>query len=112
MGMADRVMAPDDGRRSETIIAFLGAGLHQPPTRAAALMALAQARGTVAARQVSGESLNGWLAGEIKVRGIRENAAVLAVMEVPGQRESAARAYASEHPDRVRVLNDMLALLT
>jgi hypothetical protein len=59
-----------------------------------------------------GESTSEWLASEIRLRGIRENAAVLAVMEIPEYRYPAAQAYALRYPDRLKVLNDLLAVLT
>jgi hypothetical protein len=46
------------------------------------------------------------------LRGIRENAAVLAVLELlSGRREQAAQAYRHEHPDRAGVLSDLLTVL-
>jgi hypothetical protein len=33
-------------------------------------------------------------------------------MEVPEYRHQTAQAYALQHPDRIKVLNDMLAALT
>jgi hypothetical protein len=52
---------------------------------------------------------DGWLADETRIRGIRENAAVLAVLEVPEWREQAAEIYRREHPDRVKVRGELLA---
>jgi hypothetical protein len=34
-----------------------------------------------------------------------------AILETPGQREEAARAYRQRRPDRIGVLNDLLAKL-
>jgi hypothetical protein len=51
------------------------------------------------------------LTGQIHFCGIRENAAVLAVMEIPDFRHETAQAYALDHPDRWPVLEDMLAAL-
>jgi len=45
------------------------------------------------------------------LRGIRENAAVFAVLEIPGRREETARACRQEHPDRAGVLSELLAVL-
>lgn len=50
-----------------------------------------------------------WLAGEVRLRGIRENAAVLAALEVPLRRAEVAQAYRQQHP--VGALNDLLAVL-
>jgi hypothetical protein len=68
-------------RRSQAIMAFLGAGLHQPPSLALAVTALADARRTVASLWSRGEPIAHWLASETRLHGIRENAATLAVME-------------------------------
>jgi hypothetical protein len=98
-------------RYRQAIMAFLGAGLRPPPSRALTVTALAGARRAVASHQARGESLGKWLAGEVRVRGIRENAAVLAVMELPEYRAMAAQAYARHHPGRITALNDLLAAL-
>ncbi|HLQ53435.1 MAG TPA: hypothetical protein VK162_04075, partial [Streptosporangiaceae bacterium] len=47
------------------------------------LDALASARQAVAAHLARGASIGEWLAREIRISGVRENAAVLAGMEVP-----------------------------
>ncbi len=73
--------------------------------------ALAGARRAIAMRQARGLAIDQWLAGEVRLRGIRENAAVLAVLEMPGQREAIAQAYRRQHPDRAGALNDLLAFL-
>lgn len=79
---------------------------------AQAVAALAAARHGIAACQARRAPVRQWLAGEVHLRGIRENAAVLAVLEIPGLREEAARAYAREHPDRLPALQSMLTVLT
>ena len=122
--VADEIVAVmDDGfagdadtaageRRRAALIAFLGAGMHSPPPKALIVEVLAGARRAVALHQPHGRALEEWLAGEVRLRGIRENAAVLAVLElVSGRREEAARAYRCEHPDRAGVLGDLLAVL-
>jgi hypothetical protein len=73
--------------------------------------ALAAARREVAACRARGESVRQWLADEVHHRGIRENAAVLAVMEIPDFRNEAAQAYALDHPGGRSVLDDVLAAL-
>lgn len=101
---------PIDGeRRRDAIMTFLGAGLVQRPSRAHAVAARAVARREVASCQAGGESVMEWLAGEVHCRGIRENAAVLAVLEIPQYRH---QAYALDHPGHLRALEDMLASLT
>jgi hypothetical protein len=102
----------DEEHRREAIIAFLGAGLHQPLSAALAVGALASARRAIAAHLASGTSIGEWLAGEIRVPGIRENAAVVAVIEMPGRQHATAHAYALRHPERLKVLNDLLAVLS
>ena len=62
------------------------------------------------ARCTADRSGSGW-AGEVQLRGIRENAAVLAALEIPDLRDEAAQAYAREHPDRLPALEAMLAIL-
>jgi hypothetical protein len=107
----DQVRACGEERRSEVIMAFLGAGLHEPPSRALALSALAGARRTVASLLSCGELVAEWLATETRLRGIRENAATLAVMELQECRHDTAEAYARDHPDRLDILRDLLAVL-
>ena len=92
-------------------MAFLGAGLHDRPSRAVMLSALAGARRTIALLQARGEPVADWLASETRLRGIRENAATLAVIEVQEHRHDTAQAYARDHPDRFGVLGDLLAVL-
>ena len=98
-------------RRQAALTAFLSAGLPAAPSTALLVQALAAARRAVAAKQQNGPAIDQWLAGEIRLRGIRENAAVLAALETPGHREETARAYHEQHPDRTRELNDLLAVL-
>jgi hypothetical protein len=89
-------------------MAFLGAGLFQRPSPAQAIDALAAARREVACCRARGESVSQWPAGEVRRRGIRENAAVL---EIPDYRHRAVQGYALDHPDRRRSLEDLLAAL-
>ena len=82
------------------------------PSKALIVEALARARRAVAVHQGHGRALDEWLAGEVRLRGIRENAAILAVLELrPGRREETARAYRHEHPDRAGALSGLLAVL-
>jgi hypothetical protein len=98
-------------RRQAALTAFLGAGMYAPPSTAQLVQALADARRAVTVHQQRGLAIDQWLAGEARLRGTRENAAVLAVLETPGLREETARAYRQQHPDRAGVLNDLLAAL-
>jgi len=102
---------PAEEGRQGALTAFLAAGMPAPPSTALVVQALDGARRAVAEQQQRGLAIDQWLAGEIRLRGIRENAAILAVIEAPGQRGEAARAYRQQHPDRTGVLNDLLAWL-
>ena len=75
------------------------------------VQALASARREVAVRQQRGHTVKQWLASEVRQRGIRENAGVLAVLETPAHRAETAGAYHERHPERADVLNDLLAVL-
>jgi hypothetical protein len=91
---------------------FLGAGLFQRPSRAQAVAALAAARREVASCRARGEAVGQWLAGEVQHRGIRENAGVLAVLEIADYRHAAAQGYLLDHPGRRQALEGMLAVLS
>lgn len=101
----------EEERRSAALAAFLSTGMHSPPSTALLVAALAEARRAVAMHQARGLAIDGWLASEVRLRGIRENAAVLAVLELPGRRDETARAYRQQHPDRAGVLSELLAVL-
>jgi hypothetical protein len=107
----DRAIPAGGDRGRDAIMAFMGAGLFQRPSPAQAVDALAAARCKVASCRARDESVRQWLAGEIHHRGIRENAAVLAVLEIPDLRHEAAQAYALDHPGRRPALEGMLAAL-
>ena len=111
--MTETRAIPIGGERgSNAITAFLGAGLFQQPSRAQAVDALTTARRRVASCQARGEAVSAWLAGEVHRRGIRENAAVLAVLEIPDFRHHAAQGYVLDHPDRRQALEELLAVLS
>lgn len=111
-GCAGDVDTPAHERRRAALIAFLGSGMYSPPSKALIVEVLAGARRAPALHQQHRRALDEWLAGEVRLRGIRENAAVLAVLELlPERREEAARAYRHEHPDRAGALGDLLAAL-
>jgi hypothetical protein len=98
-------------RRRVVVAAFIGAGVPSPPSTALLVQALAGARRAVAMYSARGLAVDQWLAGEVRLRGIRENAAVLAVLEMPERREEVAQAYREQHPNRAGALNDLLAVL-
>ncbi|GAA4555310.1 hypothetical protein GCM10023193_01360 [Planotetraspora kaengkrachanensis] len=93
------------------LIGFLGAGLGSPPPTALMVTALADARRSVAARLQFNQPTSEWLAEETRAGGIRENAAVPAVMEMGSRRQPIADAYQLRHPDRIRELTGLLAVL-
>lgn len=95
----------------KALIAFLSAGMAPIPTTAQLVSALATARRSVAALQSRGEPLDEWLNSECRLRGIRENAATLATMEVPGIRDQVAHQYRQAHPDRAEIVTIMLRYL-
>jgi hypothetical protein len=98
--------------RRAVLTAFVGAGMPAAPSKALLVEALGGARRAVAAYQAHGQAVDDWLVGEVRLRGIRENAAVVAVLELlPGRREETARAYRLDHPDRAGALSDLLAVL-
>lgn len=100
-----------DDRRSQAITAFLGAGMHDLPTPALAVRALADARRSVGAFCTRGEPIDRWLAEQVRFPGITENAATLAALEVPEHRQQIAHSYASRHPDRLAVLQELMAVI-
>src|SRR5215469_16524591 len=74
-------MDDQEQQRSQAILTFLGAGLQQPPHRALAVTALANARRGLAAHRASSQPVDTWLTEQVRHGGIRENAATLAVLE-------------------------------
>ena len=105
-------MPDQDQQCGQAILAFLGTGLHQAPSRALAVTMLADARRGLAACQVGSHPVETWLAQQVRHGGIRENAATLAVLELPEHRQQTAHAYAHRHPDRIAVLNQLIDVLT
>jgi hypothetical protein len=57
------------------------------------------------------ELIEKWFVGEVRFPGIKENAATLAALEIPGHRQEVSQSYASRHPDRLTALHDLLAVL-
>lgn len=101
-------MSEQENNRSQAILAFLGAGLHQTPSRAQAVTALADARRGLAADQAHAQPIDTWLAEQVRHGGIRENAATLAVLELPEHRDHTAQDYAQRHPDRAAALDQLI----
>lgn len=98
-------------RHRRAITAFLRAGMHDQPSIALTVQALADARRSVAAHQARREPIDGWLAGELRSPGIKENAATLAVLEIPEYRQEISQSYTNRYPDRVAILSELLAVL-
>lgn len=101
-------MAYQEHQRTHAVLAFLGAGLQQPPDRALAVTALGSARRDLAAQQASNMPIGTWLTEQVRHGGIRENAATLAVLELPEHQQQAAQAYADRHPDRIAALSQLI----
>lgn len=74
---------------------------------------LAEARQAVAFLRSRGEPLSQWLAGEVRFRGLKENAAILAAMEVSEQHErtAIAESYRERYPQRTEQLDEIVAWL-
>lgn len=90
---------------------FLGAGLHPTPAMATLVSALASARRSVAAQRSRNEDIAEWLDSEVKLRGVRENAAIVAALEVPSEREKVADRYKNAYPERANLLRDLISSL-
>lgn len=96
-------------RHRDALVAFLSSGVTGRPSSAAMVTALSDARRAVAMHREQRLPLDGWLANEVRLRGIRENAAVLAALELAEYRDRAAEVYSREHPERSAVLDAFLA---
>lgn len=101
----------DDDRKRAALVGFLSAGLDPAPSRAVLVSALADARRAVAALRSRREPIGQWLANEIRFRGVRENAAVLAALEFSGERDAIANTYRDRYPQRSEQLDNIVALL-
>lgn len=98
-------------RRRDALVALLWSGMAGSPSHAVMVSAIGDARRAMAILRERRLPLDGWLAGEVRLRGIRENAAVLAALELPEWRDRAAEIYSREHPERRAVLHAFLAAL-
>ena len=108
--MTDEPTAPDpEDLRFHALSTFLGSGMGYTPTRGQIVGALAAARRAVEVNRSHERLLKEWLQSETRVRGIRENAAALAVMEIPELRDEVAREYLREHPERSQALDELIA---
>lgn len=94
--------------RSDAVAAFLSVGVSPQPTKALLVRALAAARRSVAELRLAGNPIASWLGTESRCGGLRENAATLAVLEIPEQATAVADDYATRHPDRADALQQVL----
>jgi hypothetical protein len=101
----------DESRKSAALVSFLGAGLNPLPSRAVLVSTLAAARRAVSIMRSRNEPFSEWLAEEARLRGVRENAAFLAVMEVAGERDAIADSYRQRYPQRADQLDGIVAWL-
>lgn len=108
----DRDDPPGPDARRAALVAFLSAGLPSPPPTSVMVSALAAARREILAHRARSEPLDSWLSNEVRLRGVKENAAVLAALELPALRVEVATAYRREHPDRTTALDAVMAILT
>lgn len=99
-----------EDRRREVIAAFLSTGMTGAPSPTVMVTAPSNAQRAVAMHRERQLQLDGWLASEVRLPGIRENAAVLAALESSGWREQAAGIYRQEHPERREMLEAFLAV--
>jgi len=105
------MIAVNDDERRHSLLAFVGAGLAQPPAKALVVGALAAARRTAAAYRARHEPIDDWLASEIRLRGIREAVAFVAALEIAERRADVAQMYRHRYPDRSAVLDKFLMTL-
>jgi hypothetical protein len=106
--------SPDDheDRRSSAVVAFLGAGLDPRPTRATMVERLADASRTVEELRNRNQPVDDWLAEQMRCRGIRENAAVLAVLEMAVPASGLAKSFPERYPTREPELKELLRVLS
>ena len=103
---------PDSRKfRQDALIAFMGSGLASSPTKAQLVSTLATARRSIAALRARHQNVDGWLSSEVRLRGIRENAATVAALEIPELRDRVATNYRREHPERIKPLDALLNFL-
>ena len=100
-----------DTARQTALVELLAAGIVPVPTANQLVTALADARRHVASYHARNEPLDDWLATQVKRRGVIENAAVLAAVELPVYREMAANLYRRSHPERWPQLDGFLRQL-
>ncbi|GIH02082.1 hypothetical protein Rhe02_01490 [Rhizocola hellebori] len=100
-----------EDRRRAALMALLCAGISPPPTKAQMVEALAAARRSVASHRSRHQPLDAWLRSEEHGQGMRENAAVLAALEIPELRDEVAARYVQAHPERQVEIDALLEVL-
>jgi hypothetical protein len=103
-------LSPEEARRA-ALMSLLAAGLDGRTPRSVLVPALAEARRSVAALHSRGESLDGWLSEQMKLRGVRENAAVIAATELAEYREGVAQQCRVAYPERTSEIDDWLRVV-
>lgn len=111
MRLPERSPSDQQERRSNAIVAFLGAGLAALPSTALMVTTLADARRSIAALQAQSRPIDDWLAREVRLGGIRENAAVLAALESLERQVEIAEAFRRRHSDRQQQLDELIAVI-
>ena len=111
MRSPERSPSDQQERRSDAIVAFLGAGLAVSPSTALMVTTLADARRSIKASQAQSQPIDDWLAREVRLGGIRENAAVLAALEILERQVEIAEAVRRRHPDRQQQLSELIAVI-
>jgi hypothetical protein len=95
--------------RSEAILDFLVGDLADPPPKALLVTFLANAYRAVAALRQAGEPVDAWLAGERRWQGIRERAAIVAVLNSGSiNKAELAESYCADHPAHAVALAKLL----
>ena len=62
----------------------------------------------ILARVAHGQLVSEWVSDQIRVRGVRECAAVFATMEADIDRYALAEAYRARYPNRAELLDELL----
>ena len=86
-------------------LALFAAGMSYQPEPWQVVARMAEARRAIVELRWRGSPLDGWLGEEVRVRGLRENAAVIAAMEVPEYRERVAREYVERYSERAGLVH-------
>ncbi len=109
----DACEEPDDERPlRDAQLALFAAGADRRPEPWQVVERFAEASRAVAELRHRGRPLDGWLSEQIRTRGLRENAAVIAALEQPDYRDRVAREFTERYPDRAELGRSLVELLT